>query len=113
MKAISTGNAEHYKWGDDADGWHLLKSNDLSIIEESVPPGGTERRHYHTRSQQFFYVLTGIASIEMAGETVQVHAGEGFHIPAGLPHQLMNNHTTDLRFLVVSQPQSHGDRVDA
>jgi hypothetical protein len=32
MKPISIANAEHYLWGGDCDGWHLLQRNDLSAI---------------------------------------------------------------------------------
>jgi len=113
MKIVNTGNSEHYKWGNDSDGWHLLKSDTLSVIEENVPPKEKEERHYHNESQQFFYILSGIAHIEIAGSTFEVQAGSGIHIPAKLPHQLVNNSSVNLRFLVISQPKSHGDRINA
>jgi hypothetical protein len=25
-RLVSRENAEHYRWGDDCDGWHLVKS---------------------------------------------------------------------------------------
>ena len=59
----NTSNAEHYKWGESSDGWHLLKSDNLSVIEENVPPCEKEIRHVHVRAQQFFYVLEGISQI--------------------------------------------------
>ncbi len=90
MNIVNTDNTEHYQWGENSDGWHLLKSADLSIIEENVPPGEKEQRHYHNTSQQ-----------------------SGIHVPAKTPHQLMNNSSENLRFLVISQPMSHGDRVNA
>jgi len=113
MKIINTQNAEHYKWGNDSDGWHLLQSDSLSIIEEVVTPNEKEERHYHNESQQFFYVLSGTAHIEISGRVYEVHAGSGIHVPAKEPHQLMNNGDSNLRFLVVSEPKSHGDRVKA
>lgn len=111
MSIVSTENSEHYKWGQSSDGWHLLKSEELSIIEELVPAGEQEQRHYHERAQQFFYVLSGQASLEVSGEEHVLYAGQGFHVPAKVPHQLCNRGTEALRFLVVSQPKSHGDRV--
>ena len=113
MSTINIDNAEHYKWGNDADGWHLVKTPSLSVIQEKVPPGASESRHYHEQAQQFFYVLAGTAHIELAGVTHEVSAGSGIHIPAKQPHQLMNHGGVDLEFLVVSEPMSHGDRVDA
>lgn len=37
MKAVSIANAEHYRWGNQCDGWHLVRAAELSIIEESMP----------------------------------------------------------------------------
>jgi mannose-6-phosphate isomerase-like protein (cupin superfamily) len=103
--------AEHYQWGNGSDGWHLVKTDSLSVIEERVSPGEYEQRHLHSRAQQFFYVLSGVASIEVNGELHQVEAGSGIHIPANTPHQLFNHGSEDLRFLVISEPKSHGDRT--
>ncbi len=33
MKIVDTLSAEHYLWGNGCDGWHLLKRDDLSVIE--------------------------------------------------------------------------------
>ena len=41
---ISTKSAEHYKWGADCDGWHLVKTADLSVSEERMPAGTSETR---------------------------------------------------------------------
>ena len=112
MKVVNTKNADHYQWGDNSDGWHLLNSKSLSVIEENVPPDNGEKRHYHKIAQQFFYVLSGVAHIEVSGEHFDVPAGSGIHVPAGEPHQLMNITSENLRFLVISEPKSHGDRVD-
>ena len=40
LKKISAQNAEHYRWGPHCDGWHLLKSETLSVIQQRMP-GGT------------------------------------------------------------------------
>jgi len=109
--AISRANGEHYVWGDGCDGWHLVKSDELSVIEERMPPGTAEVRHWHRRAQQFFYILSGRATIEIDGKMVEIGAGEGVHIPAGVAHQMKNESGEDVRFLVISRPRAHGDRV--
>ena len=113
MAVVSITNSEHYTWGEQCDGWHLAKSPGLSVIQEKVPYSCSEVRHYHERSEQFFYVLSGMATIEVDGDTSQLVAGTGIHVPAGVPHQLSNLQPEDLVFLVVSTPPSHGDRVIA
>ena len=113
MKIVNTANAEHYKWGLNSDGWHLLKTTGLSVIEENVPSNEQEVRHYHQQAQQFFYILEGTAHIEISGTEFVIEAGNGIHVPAMKPHQLSNKSDQVLRFIVVSQPHSHGDRVRA
>ena len=88
-----------------------MKSDELSVIEERMPAGTAEVRHWHRRAQQFFCVLSGRATMEIDGEIVVLGAGEGVHIPAGVAHQMRNDSGEEVRFLVVSQPRAHGDRV--
>lgn len=103
--------APAYAWGDACTGWHLVQNAQLGIIQETMPPGTAEVRHYHARAQQFFYVLQGKATFELAGETLRLGPGEGLEVPAGQPHQLRNEAAEPLNFLVVSTPHAHGDRV--
>lgn len=109
---IDTSTAEHYVWGNVCDGWHLLKSPDLSVIQEHVLAGAGEIKHYHSKAQQFFYVLSGVASLEFDGYAQQVCAGQGIHIPAGVPHRFANHSQTGVSFLVVSSPSTAGDRTN-
>jgi len=111
VKVASIRNAEHYVWGDGCDGWHLLAGDDLSVIEERMPPGAAEQRHRHARARQLFYVLEGEAVLEMEGAAHVLRPGEGLHVPPGAAHQMRNDSGADARFLVVSAPKSHGDRV--
>ncbi|MCB1634062.1 MAG: cupin domain-containing protein [Xanthomonadales bacterium] len=106
----SIHSAEHYRWGEACDGWHLLASPALSVIQERVPAGAAEVRHRHQRAEQFFYVLAGQATLEIEGQVHQLQVGEGLHVPAGAAHRLNNAHTDSLEFLVVSTPPSRGDR---
>jgi mannose-6-phosphate isomerase-like protein (cupin superfamily) len=109
---ISTENAEHYVWGNACDGWHLLRSDSLSVIQERMPPGTTEQLHYHANAQQVFYILSGTATFEVGDKIEIVNAGQSLHIPKNTKHSISNNATDDLHFLVISEPKSHGDRVN-
>jgi mannose-6-phosphate isomerase-like protein (cupin superfamily) len=113
MTIASTKNGSHYVWGDNCDGWHLAASERLSVIQERMPQGSSEVRHLHNRAEQFFYILSGIATLEVAGALHVIQPHEGFHVPAGVAHTLSNEHEADLEFLVISTPPSHGDRVSA
>lgn len=113
MATVSSANAEHYSWGQACDGWHLLATNDLSVIEERMPPGSFEQRHRHAHARQFFYVLEGEATMELEGSVHRLHRGDGLHVPPGSAHQMRNDSASDVRFVVVSAPRSHGDRIAA
>jgi mannose-6-phosphate isomerase-like protein (cupin superfamily) len=123
MRVITRSNAEHYTWPSLAnpdliseqtcDGWHLHRSEGLSIIEERMPPSTAEQRHLHQRATQFFYVLAGELTIELNGEEHRLSPWTGLTIPAETPHQVFNRSREDARFLVISHPPSHGDRVPA
>lgn len=110
MPIASIRTGKHYVWGDNCDGWHLAASPTLSVIQERMPGGAFEIRHLHNEAEQFFYVLNGIATLEVAGAIHVLRSNEGFHVPAGVPHTLSNRHEEILEFLVISTPPSHGDR---
>jgi mannose-6-phosphate isomerase-like protein (cupin superfamily) len=110
---ISIDSASHYTWGQGCDGWHLVRTAELSIIEERMPPRTSEVRHHHTRSRQFFYVLKGEAVLALDGSVVRLQANEGLEIPPGISHHIVNESAEEISFLVISQPPSHGDRVMA
>ncbi len=111
-RPTSVDIAEHYRWAGSCDGWHLLKRDDLSVIQERVPAGKYEQMHFHGNSRQFFYVLKGIATLVIKENTVILREREGMEVPPKVPHQLRNDSSEDLEFLVISAPKSHGDRVN-
>lgn len=109
---VSQQSAEHYIWGEKCDGWHLVKSKNLSVIQERVPAGCYESRHFHQQAEQFFFILSGIATIELEEKVFTLTSNQGLHIPAGAKHQVSNQHQGDLVFIVTSTPPSHGDRFE-
>jgi mannose-6-phosphate isomerase-like protein (cupin superfamily) len=109
--SVSRANAEHYRWGNDCDGWHLVKDEKLSVIEEFMPAGTAEVRHYHRKAQQFFYILSGEVMMEVEGQTTLLSAGAGIRVLPETRHRVSNLSSGGARFLVISQPPSHGDRV--
>lgn len=109
---VSRSTAEHYVWGGVCDGWRLLARADLSVVEERVPAGAGEVRHFHTRARQFFFVLSGTATLEFDGRSVTFGAGEGVHVPPGVVHRFASASDEDVVFLVISAPTTAGDRTN-
>lgn len=108
----SKENSEHYKWGDNCSGWHLVKMQSLSVIEELMPPKTQEKKHYHNVSQQFFRILSGKATFEMENEIIEIEKGNGIHIPPKTKHRIRNDQSEYLEFIVISEPTTRGDRYD-
>ena len=108
---VSIRNSERYFWGNNCEGWHLVKTNELSVIQERMPIGTSEVKHYHSIARQFFYVLSGTAVFEIESSRLTVNQNEGIEIPPQVPHKIINESESELIFLVVSQPKSHGDRT--
>ena len=111
IKIINAANAEHYNWGDNCDGWHLLKNDAFSIIQEKMLPGTSEVMHYHQKSRQFFYILSGVADMKIGEKQYTLLPMDGIEIPALVPHKIFNESNDELNFLVISQPKSHGDKI--
>ena len=82
----------------------------MTVIEELIPPGAAEVRHYHKKSQQFFYIISGEAMMQVEDDPVLVPAGSGIRIMPGVWHQIRNPSSGPLRLLVISHPPSHGDK---
>jgi mannose-6-phosphate isomerase-like protein (cupin superfamily) len=107
---VDVTNAEHYEWGGVCDGWRLLDRPGLSIIEERVPAGAGEEWHVHDSATQFFYILEGVAEMHTASGVAHLTRAQGIEVPPGLAHRFANPGDTDTRFLVISAPNTRGDR---
>ena len=110
---INLEKAEKYEWGNLCYGWHLLKNNQLGIIQELMPPGTEEKLHQHLKAQQFFYILKGSAVFTIDDKTEVLQANEGIEVRPLTWHKIKNNGNVDLEFLVISEPHSHEDRVNS
>jgi quercetin dioxygenase-like cupin family protein len=84
----------------------------MMVIQERMPPGAAEQRHYHSIARQFFYVLSGELTMELEGVVHRVPAMTGIEIHPQSKHQARNEAETDVHFLVVSSPTTRGDRTD-
>jgi mannose-6-phosphate isomerase-like protein (cupin superfamily) len=102
----------HYKWGQDCDGWNLVDEESISVKQERMPSGATETIHYHNTAQQFFYILKGMAEVEVENKTFQINVGEGLNIKSGITHRIFNSGKEDLEFILCSTPSTVNDRVN-
>ena len=79
-----------------------------SLAEASVPAGSATERHYHKKSEEFYFLLEGEGTMEIDGETRSVAPGDAILIPPGAWHQIAAS--SALRFLCCcAPPYSHED----
>jgi len=103
---------DHYSWGDGCEGWHLLRTEDLSVVRERMPPATSESLHRHWRAHQFFFIVAGTAMMVVEGVRSEIVAGRGIDIAPGRAHRIENQSESVLEFLVISQPPIFGDRIE-
>ena len=102
----------HYKWGDNCDGWNLIGKPEIGIKQELMPAYTAEKLHYHSRAEQFFFILKGKATFLIEGEKTMLNANEGLCIQAGDKHKIMNDTADNLEFILCSYPSTQNDRTD-
>ncbi len=79
-------------------------SEAYSLAEIKLPPGKASRRHYHPTAEESYYILKGVATVELDGETRQLSPGDAIAISPKKAHQIHNLSGTDLVFLAVCVP---------
>jgi len=85
-------NAKSYSWNDGKClGWYLLESPGFNVKLEKIPPKGTTNMHYHKGMSQFFFVTSGILSIETNNKAVELKSGEGINLDGEVKHRVHNN----------------------
>jgi mannose-6-phosphate isomerase-like protein (cupin superfamily) len=112
-KVIDKKTSAHYVWGNNCDSWVLAKTNMLSVKQENMPAGTKEKLHFHKNAQQFFFVLNGSATFYVDEKKAILNEQQGLLIDKNSNHYIANESSEPLQFLVISQPSTDNDRVNA
>ena len=108
---LNKENSRTYKWGDNCDSWVFVDNPNLSIKMESMPSWTKEKLHFHSKAQQFFFILKGTAKFYIADKTESVGENQGILIDPKTKHYIANETAKKLDFLVISQPTTNNDRT--
>jgi mannose-6-phosphate isomerase-like protein (cupin superfamily) len=108
----SKDNSEHYIWGDLCDSWILKNTQNLSVKQEKMPAGTSEKLHFHKAAEQFFYILKGEAVLYINEDKFLVKQGESISIAPGSRHFISNESPEEIEFLVISNPPTDQDRIE-
>jgi mannose-6-phosphate isomerase-like protein (cupin superfamily) len=75
-----------------------------SLAEARVPVGGSTLEHFHTRTEEIYYITAGSGRIRIGAETRELKVGDSIAIPPGQRHKLWNTGDEILRLLCCCAP---------
>jgi mannose-6-phosphate isomerase-like protein (cupin superfamily) len=83
-----------------------------SLAEARLPPGASTTPHYHVRTEEIYYILSGQGRMQIGAETQEVGVGDAIAIPPGARHQITNTGADVLKFLCCCAPAyEHDDTI--
>ncbi len=108
---INKDNSPSYTWGDNCLSWVFVDNENLSVKMESMPSWTKEKLHFHSKAQQFFFILKGVATFYILDKVKSVPENSGILIDPKTEHYIANETENNLDFLVISQPTTNNDRT--
>ena len=110
MNLQSLDKAEPFTTKDGSTIRELHHTAAQSLAEAALEPDQATERHYHSRTEEIYFVTKGSGSLEVDGETRRVRPGDAVFIPPGAWHTLENDGTSELLILCMCvPPYSDGD----
>jgi len=83
-----------------------------SLAEARLAPGVSTTPHHHPRTEEIYYILTGIGRMRIEAEERTVGPGDAIAIPPGARHRITNTGGVELKFLCCCAPgYAHDDTV--
>jgi mannose-6-phosphate isomerase-like protein (cupin superfamily) len=85
-------------------------SEQQSLAEATVPPGGETEEHYHAVTEEIYFFTSGSGRLRLGDDESDVSAGDTVVIPPGSRHKLWNAGAEPLKLLCCcAPPYSHDD----
>lgn len=83
-----------------------------SLAEAVVPAGGATEEHFHSISEEIYYIISGTGEMQVEGESFSVQQGDAVALLPGEKHKIWNRGEEDLVFLCMCVPSyEHDDTV--
>jgi mannose-6-phosphate isomerase-like protein (cupin superfamily) len=83
-----------------------------SLAEARLPVGAATQEHYHTRTEEIYFITHGTGRMKIENELMDVKAGDAIAIPPGKKHKLWNTGSETLRLLCCCAPcYEHSDTI--
>jgi len=75
-----------------------------SLAEARIAVGGATQEHYHSRTEEIYYITAGTGRMRIEGETREVKVGDAIAIPPGQKHKIWNTGREILKLLCCCAP---------
>jgi mannose-6-phosphate isomerase-like protein (cupin superfamily) len=83
-----------------------------SLAEARLPPGASTTPHYHPRTEEIYYIISGAGRMFLEKSQTDVRPGDAIAIPPGARHQITNTGGQPLVFLCCCVPAyEHEDTI--
>ena|SRR5215210_5322870 len=79
-------------------------SDNQSLAEATVPPGGETEEHCHRASEEIYLFTAGSGRMRLGDEESDVAVGDTVVIPPGTRHKLWNTGSEPLKLLCCCSP---------
>lgn len=76
----------------------------MSVLRQTLPPGGATSTHIHHNCEETLYPLTGKPTVTIGDKTMELGLGETAVIPRGVPHAIANRSDKEIAFLFIVTP---------
>ncbi len=80
-----------------------------SLAEARLPPGASTAPHYHPRTEEIYYILTGTGRMQIGEEVRDVGPGDAIAILPGQVHTITNTGQGVLKLLCCCAPAYEDD----
>ena len=82
----------------------VLKKKLMPVLITIEPGGSTQQEEARLGTEQFLYVLEGVADAVVGEETFALKKGSSLYFDASIPHQIRNTGQAALRCISVTTP---------
>lgn len=81
----------------------------MSVAEATVLVGESTKYHYHSVSDEIYYILKGIGILEIEGKVKEVRENDCVFIPVRSRHKIKNIGKVPLKILCICTPPYSND----
>ena len=88
---------------------NLLDTNNVKVKRLSIKPFKRLSLQYHTKRQEHWFVVSGMASIHLDGKSIELKEGDSVNVPKLSQHYIGNNTSDELVIIEIQTGEYFGE----